>query len=92
MGLPSLRHGDQPFAPSHRVHLSCRNEWEIDLHELDIGEQLGAGGHGQVFKGMWKGTEVAVKMMTTENVTRDMEKNFREEVLTLIQFRLPLLW
>jgi predicted Ser/Thr protein kinase len=57
-----------------------RDEWEIDVNELEFGEQLGQGGNGQVHKGLWKGTEVAIKMMTADQVTRDMERNFKEEV------------
>jgi predicted Ser/Thr protein kinase len=50
------------------------------MNELEFGEQLGSGGNGQVFKGMWKGTDVAIKMMTADQVTREMERNFKEEV------------
>ncbi len=56
------------------------NDWEIDFDEVEIGPLLGAGGYGQVHKAMWKGTEVAVKMMASEKVTKDMEKSFKDEV------------
>jgi ABC-type phosphate transport system substrate-binding protein len=56
------------------------NDWEISFEELEIGEQLGAGGYGEVHKAMWKGTEVAVKVMASDKVTKDMEKNFKDEV------------
>ena len=36
------------------------------MGELDMGEQLGAGGYGEVHKAVWKGTEVAVKMMLSD--------------------------
>jgi hypothetical protein len=58
------------------------NDWEIDFDEVEIGPLLGAGGYGQVHKAMWKGTEVAVKMMASEKVTKDMEKSFKDEVRT----------
>ncbi len=50
------------------------------MSELEFGEQLGQGGNGQVHKGLWKGTEVAIKMMSADQVSRDMERNFKEEV------------
>lgn len=56
------------------------DDWEIDYDELEVGEQLGAGGYGQVYKAMWKGTEVAVKLMASERVNKEMEKNFKDEV------------
>jgi serine/threonine protein kinase len=60
----------------------CRDEWEIDINKLELGEQLGAGGHGQVHKGLWKGTEVAVKMMIPKHITHELERNFKDEVPT----------
>jgi hypothetical protein len=56
------------------------DDWEIDFSELEMGEQLGTGGYGAVHKAMWKGTEVAVKVMVAEKVTKDMEKSFQDEV------------
>jgi serine/threonine protein kinase len=57
------------------------NDWEINFDELELGPQLGTGGYGEVHQAMWKGTEVAVKMMTDSGeVTRDMEKSFKDEV------------
>ncbi|AJF96988.1 hypothetical protein TW95_gp0254 [Pandoravirus inopinatum] len=34
------------------------DDWEIDPTELDMGDQLGAGGYGTVHKAKWKGTVV----------------------------------
>jgi hypothetical protein len=56
-------------------------DWEINYDELDMGEQLGAGGFGEVYKAMWKGTEVAVKVMPPEKVNKHMENSFKEEVV-----------
>ncbi len=51
-----------------------------DHTELEMGDLLGAGGYGEVYRAMWKGTDVAVKMMTSEVVTKEMQKGFVEEV------------
>jgi hypothetical protein len=56
------------------------DDWEIDYGELDLGEHLGAGGFGEVHRATWKGTEVAVKVMTSEKITKEMEKSFKDEV------------
>nr|WIL05220.1 serine/threonine kinase [Pithovirus mammoth] len=63
--------------------------WEIRPEELQIGEELGSGGYGTVHKAIWKGTEVAVKMMNTDRITKDMEKNFKEEVRVMTSLRHP---
>jgi serine/threonine protein kinase len=57
-------------------------DWEIDYDELTMGPQLGVGGYGEVYRALWKGTEVAVKVMPADRITRDMEKSFKEEVHT----------
>jgi hypothetical protein len=87
------------------------NDWEISYDELDIGEQLGAGGYarpaliiqhavcltttgrqyryGEVHKATWKGTEVAVKVMASEKITKEMEKSFKDEVRVMTALRHP---
>jgi serine/threonine protein kinase len=67
-----------------------KGDWEIDYSELEMGEQLGTGGYGEVNKAMWKGTEVAVKMMVSASVTKDMERDFRDEVCTCLRRAHPL--
>jgi hypothetical protein len=52
-----------------------QDDWEIRYDELEVGEHL-----GDVSRATWKGTEVAVKVMASDRVTKDMERSFQEEV------------
>jgi serine/threonine protein kinase len=72
-----------------RKKIRQKNEWEIDFGELDMGDQIGIGAFGRVHKALWKGTEVAVKIMASETVSRDMERNFKEEVRVMTSLRHP---
>jgi hypothetical protein len=66
------------------------DDWEVDMGEIEMGEQLGAGGYGEVHKAVWKGTEVAVKMMISETTgSRELERNFKEEVRVMTALRHP---
>ncbi len=53
---------------------------DINFSELELGEKLGVGGYGEVCKAVWKGTDVAVKQMLSEDVNKEMQQNFVEEV------------
>ncbi|AGO85889.2 Serine/threonine protein kinase [Pandoravirus salinus] len=65
------------------------SDWEISYDELEVGESLGSGGYGEVRRAVWKGTDVAVKSMSADRVTREMERNFCEEVRVMTSLRHP---
>lgn len=48
--------GNTPRPPS--PHAPVNFEWEIPLLELSFGPRIGRGGYGEVYRGMWGGTEV----------------------------------
>jgi predicted Ser/Thr protein kinase len=49
------------------VGLEARyGEWFTPFSDIQFGDQLGQGANGQVFKGRWKNTEVALKVSMTQ--------------------------
>jgi hypothetical protein len=49
------------------VRLEARyGEWFTPFSDIQFGDQLGQGANGQVFKGRWKNTEVALKVSMTQ--------------------------
>jgi len=71
-----------------RARRRLADDWEIDPKELEMGDQLGAGGYGTVHKASWKGTEVAVKFMLADATHQEFER-FRDEVRIMTALRHP---
>ena len=64
--------------------MSCADnsaEWEIDADEITLGPRIGIGSFGEVFRGTWRHTDVAVK--------RFLEQDLSPQVMAV---RLPILW
>jgi 5'-nucleotidase/UDP-sugar diphosphatase len=66
-----------------------QREWLIDFEELEIGDLLGRGGYGEVYRGNWKGTGVAVKTINSAHITRAMRQSFVEETSIMSRLRHP---
>ncbi|KAJ6558284.1 hypothetical protein B0H19DRAFT_133767 [Mycena capillaripes] len=42
-------------------------DWMVTTYEVDFGEKIGSGGFGDVYRGIWHKTEVALKVVRTGN-------------------------
>mmetsp|Transcript_26275 Transcript_26275/g.81843 ORF Transcript_26275/g.81843 Transcript_26275/m.81843 type:complete len:499 (-) Transcript_26275:129-1625(-) len=56
-----------------------RYEWEVDMSEVTIGDFVGEGAFGEVYRGEWGGVQLAVKMLKTD-VDRETKARFLKEV------------
>lgn len=65
--------------------------WEIDPSEIDLsqGQRIGVGSYGEVFKGVWRGTEVAIKRFLEQNLSPATVRDFRAEVSIMSRLRHP---
>ncbi|QBZ81757.1 Serine/threonine protein kinase, catalytic domain containing protein [Pandoravirus celtis] len=72
-----------------------REDWEIDPDDIDIAETnvLGAGGYGVVYRTTWRGTEVAVKVISERAVSgaggSEARRAFADEVRVMCALRHP---
>uniref|UniRef100_A0A7C9E4K1 non-specific serine/threonine protein kinase n=1 Tax=Opuntia streptacantha TaxID=393608 RepID=A0A7C9E4K1_OPUST len=63
----------------------CEIAWE----ELTLGERIGLGSYGEVYRGEWHGTEVAVKKFLHQAISGETLEEFRSEVRIMKRLRHP---
>ncbi|KAL5843785.1 hypothetical protein ACOSQ4_009743 [Xanthoceras sorbifolium] len=58
-------------------------DWEIDRRLLKIGERIASGSCGDLYRGVYLGQDVAVKILRSEHLTDALEDEFAQEVAIL---------
>nr|CAB3497006.1 unnamed protein product [Digitaria exilis]CAB3501955.1 unnamed protein product [Digitaria exilis] len=69
---------------SQRLDFDDVSECEIPWEDLVIGERIGLGSYGEVYRADWNGTEVAVKKFLDQDFYGDALDEFRSEVGELL--------
>uniref|UniRef100_A0A1D1Z8I9 non-specific serine/threonine protein kinase n=1 Tax=Anthurium amnicola TaxID=1678845 RepID=A0A1D1Z8I9_9ARAE len=64
-------------------------EFEILWEDIILGERIGLGSYGEVYRGDWHGTEVAVKKFLQQDISGDALEEFRSEVRIMKRLRHP---
>ncbi|KAJ0255724.1 serine/threonine-protein kinase SIS8 [Hirschfeldia incana] len=97
--------GDSPHEPNSGDRVSDRStgnessksdgtlddvsDCEILWEELTLGERIGLGSYGEVYRGDWHGTEVAAKKFLDQDLTGEALEEFRSEVQIMKKLRHP---
>ncbi|KAL4645620.1 hypothetical protein ACB092_02G247400 [Castanea dentata] len=61
--------------------------WEIDARQLKMGNKVGSGSFGDLYKGTYFGQEVAIKILKPERVNAEMLGEFSQEVYIMRKVR-----
>ncbi|KAM6118358.1 kinase suppressor of Ras 1 isoform 1-T1 [Phoenicopterus ruber ruber] len=61
-------------------------EWDIPFEQIDLGDPIGQGRWGKVYKGKWHG-EVAIRLLEIDGNNQDHLKLFKKEVMNYRQTR-----
>ncbi|KAL3818957.1 hypothetical protein ACJIZ3_004862 [Penstemon smallii] len=72
---------------------SCSDQFsgvaEILWEDLQIGERIGIGSYGEVYRADWNGTEVAVKKLMKQDISGDALAQFKSEIEIMLRMRHP---
>ncbi|KAM6592448.1 hypothetical protein CsatA_000151 [Cannabis sativa] len=64
-------------------------ECEIPWDEITMGERIGLGSYGEVYRGEWHGTDVAVKRFLDQDISGESLVEFMKEVRIMKRLRHP---
>ncbi|KZV37293.1 kinase family protein [Dorcoceras hygrometricum] len=62
---------------------------EILWEDLHLGERIGIGSYGEVYRAEWNGTEVAVKKFMKQDISGDALAQFKCEIEIMLSLRHP---
>ncbi|XP_013591885.1 PREDICTED: serine/threonine-protein kinase EDR1 [Brassica oleracea var. oleracea] len=65
------------------------SDCEILWEEITLGDRIGLGSYGEVYRGDWHGTEVAAKKFLDQDLTGEALEEFRSEVQIMKKLRHP---
>ena len=69
--------------------LSVAVDLSIAADTIQLGERIGIGSYGEVHRGVWRGTEVAVKRFLDQNLSEQLMTEFFAEVDLMRRLRHP---
>lgn len=61
--------------------------YEIDYKELSLGKKLGQGGFGVVYQGTYRHSDVAVKQLLEQNISKEAASEFAAEAVVMAKLR-----
>ena len=80
---------DSPESSSPASLLSIAVDLSIAADEIQLGERIGIGSYGEVHRGLWRGTEVAVKRFLDQDLSQHLMREFETEVDLMRRLRHP---
>eukprot|EP00271_Cylindrocystis_brebissonii_P001072 TRINITY_DN11321_c0_g1_i2.p1 TRINITY_DN11321_c0_g1~~TRINITY_DN11321_c0_g1_i2.p1 ORF type:complete len:960 (-),score=191.25 TRINITY_DN11321_c0_g1_i2:934-3813(-) len=66
-----------------------RKEWSIPWEDLEVLDEIGNGASGTVFKGLWEGSDVAIKVFGHHEMMDGMMEEFEQEIGIMQRLRHP---
>ncbi|KAL0351701.1 UNVERIFIED_CONTAM: Serine/threonine-protein kinase STY46 [Sesamum calycinum] len=74
--------------PNHvEIPFDSNDVWEIDANLLTFQYKIAAGSNGDLYKGLFRSQDVAIKIFKTECLNGDLQREFAQEVYILRKVR-----
>ncbi|KAI3968892.1 hypothetical protein MKW92_034594 [Papaver armeniacum] len=90
MGSGSTSSSNSSSSPRRKFYMETDYlNYDISLNNLSFGEQIGRGSCATVYRGLWCGTDVAIKVLSSLEYSKDLLCSFRQEVLLMKRLRHP---
>ncbi|KAF8153325.1 kinase-like domain-containing protein [Crassisporium funariophilum] len=85
-----LSHSLNYLASTSREHATMQIDgWSITSFEVEFGSVIGSGGFGQVHKGTWNKTPVALKVLRADEYAIPSSASVRREIEAWVNLRHP---
>ncbi|KAG6388486.1 hypothetical protein SASPL_149914 [Salvia splendens] len=69
------------------IPIDGNDVWEIDSNLLEFEYKIAAGSSGDMYKGLYRSQDVAIKCFKTDCLNKDMQREFSQEVYILRKVR-----
>ena len=87
--MPAQEHRKQHISEEARVPLHRGSQFELDYNDIEFKTLIGEGAFGRVYYALWKGTEVAAKVLICNNLSDSLLEEFRNEISVMSSLRHP---
>ncbi|XP_042511194.1 RAF proto-oncogene serine/threonine-protein kinase isoform X2 [Macadamia integrifolia] len=64
-------------------------DWEINWEDLHLGEEIGQGSFGVVYRGIWNGSDVAIKIYFANDYREGILLDYKKEIGMMLGLRHP---
>lgn len=79
--------GSGSGAAGPNIVIDFKPEWMIDFQTLSFGKKIGSGAYGQVFKGKWHQTVVAIKQSNITAIDKEALDALKSEAALMLNLR-----
>eukprot|EP00899_Mesostigma_viride_P028315 jgi/Mesvir1/8669/Mv02609-RA.1 len=70
-----------------QARVAGSDDWEINVRDLTLGTKVASGSFGDLYKGTYFGQEVAIKVLKTERLSSNLQREFAQEVSIMRKVR-----